>query len=70
VVQRSEWREHHVADGGGQNILRSELNGTGTFGPQGGEQHSEIEIMRENDPAVRRREIDNLGIGGPGLTDC
>jgi len=46
--------EHDIADGGRQNVLGADLKDTQSAGTQGGEHHAEIQIVRENNPAVSR----------------
>jgi hypothetical protein len=62
--------QHDVADCGRQDILGADLNDASTAGPQGGQQHAEIQVECENDPAPGRGEIEYLSIGRPGLTCC
>jgi hypothetical protein len=51
-----------VADGGWENVLRSDLDDAGFVGPQGRQQYSEIQVVSEYDPAVYSCEIEDLGI--------
>jgi hypothetical protein len=38
-------------------------------GTQGREQHTKIQVVRENNPAVGCGEIEDLGIGNPRRAD-
>ena len=60
---------HSIADGGRQNVLGVDLNDTGTICLRHRQQHSEIQVVRENDPGVGRGEIEDLGISRPRWTN-
>ncbi len=62
--------EHEIADGCGQNVLRPDLNDARFVRPQSRQQCTEIQVVGENDPAVGRSEIEDLGIRRPWPTDC
>jgi len=57
--------ENGLADGRRENVLGPDLNDAGPVCPVGGKQHPEIQIVRENDPAVGRGKIEDLGIRRP-----
>jgi len=62
--------DHDIADGGWEDVLRPDLNDAGFVGPQSRQQCTEIQVVRENDPAVGSGEIEDLGISCAWLTDC
>lgn len=68
-LRGSNGAEHDGADGGRENVLRSDLNDAGSIGPQGCQQYTEIQVMSENDPAVRGCEIEDLRVCSPRLTN-
>ena len=58
--------EHDVAYGGWQNVLATHLNDAGRFCPRSRQQRTEIQIVRQNSPAVGCGEIKDHGSAAPG----
>lgn len=61
--------KHGCADGGREHVLRTDLNDTWSIRLVSCEQHSEIQIVRENDIAVGDGELQNLALRRRGLAD-
>jgi hypothetical protein len=61
-LSRPNRTKHRLADCRRQHVLGADLNDAGGACAQGRQQHTEIQIMCEDDPAVGRGEIEDLRI--------
>ncbi len=66
---RSNRPEHEIADCGGEYVLRPSLNHAWFVRVQSRQQRTEIQVVSENDQAIRRGEIEDLGISRVCPTD-
>ena len=66
----SNCADDYIPDGRRQNVLGANLNNAGTGRPQRRQQHAEIEIVGENDPAFSRGEIEDSESTAPGWPIC